>query len=232
MSTTVLLVEDEKDLLELLAHHLSGAGFRVLTSDRGDRALELARSERPDLILLDIMLPDVQGTDVLRQLRREPGTANTPVMFLTAKGEEVDRIVGFELGADDYVVKPFSPRELLLRVKALLRRAGPDAGEDGQADENSPLERGGIRLDRVRHEVQIQGRKLDLTPLEFRLLSHFMERPGRVLSREHLLDRVWGEGVYVTDRTVDTHVKRLRSKLGSRADLVETVRGIGYRFRE
>ncbi len=226
MANTVLVVDDERDLLDLVAHHLKGAGFEVVTATRGSDGVRLAGETLPDAILLDIMLPDVQGTDVLKRLRRDPATAGIPVIFLTAKGDEVDRVVGFELGADDYVVKPFSPRELVLRVRALLRRSGP-----GGEEPEKVLARGGLRVDPNRHEAAVGDRVLDLTPTEFRLLSYLMERPGRVLSREQLLDNVWGSDVYVTDRTVDTHVKRLRSKLDDLADLVETVRGVGYRFR-
>lgn len=226
MPQTVLVIDDERDLLDLIAHHLKAAGFDVLTAARGSEGARLAVEKHPDLILLDIMLPDVQGTDVLRKLRQDAATASIPVIFLTARGEEVDRVVGFELGAEDYVVKPFSPRELILRVKALLRRATPD--EHGEA---KIVQRGGIRLDRGRHEVTVDDETLDLTPTEFNLLAFFMDRPGRVLNREALLDNVWGSDVFVTDRTVDTHVKRLRSKLGAGADAIETVRGVGYRFR-
>jgi two-component system phosphate regulon response regulator PhoB len=226
MPQTVLVIDDERDLLDLIAHHLKAAGFDVLTAARGSEGARLAAEKHPDLILLDIMLPDVQGTDVLRKLRQDAATASIPVIFLTARGEEVDRVVGFELGADDYVVKPFSPRELTLRVKALLRRATPDEPGAGKI-----VQRGGIRLDRGRHEVTVDGETLDLTPTEFNLLAFFMDRPGRVLNREALLDNVWGSDVFVTDRTVDTHVKRLRSKLGAGADAIETVRGVGYRFR-
>ena len=226
MPQTVLVIDDERDLLDLIAHHLKAAGLDVLTATRGAEGARLAAEKHPDLILLDIMLPDVQGTDVLRRLRQDAATASIPVIFLTARGEEVDRVVGFELGAEDYVVKPFSPRELTLRVKALLRRATPDEAGDAKV-----VQRGGIRLDRDRHEVTVGGAALDLTPTEFNLLAFFMNRPGRVLNREALLDNVWGADVFVTDRTVDTHVKRLRSKLGAGADAIETVRGVGYRFR-
>jgi two-component system phosphate regulon response regulator PhoB len=195
-----------------------------VTTTLGADAVHLAQEHRPAAILLDIMLPDLQGTEVLKRLRADEATASIPVIFLTARGEEVDRVVGFELGADDYVVKPFSPRELVLRVKALLRRS---SGADAAGD---VLVRGTITLDTARHRVQVGGRQVELTPTEFRLLQFLMERPGRVLGRDRLLNSVWGSEVYVTDRTVDTHVKRLRSKLGSDADLIETVRGVGYRF--
>jgi two-component system phosphate regulon response regulator PhoB len=225
MQQTVLVVDDEQDLLDLVAHHLRGAGLEVITAAKGLDGVKLAASRKPQLILLDIMLPDLQGTEVLRRLRQDPLTSAIPVVFLTARGDEVDRVVGFELGADDYVVKPFSPRELTLRIQALLRRAAvPDT-------EEPVLHRAGLRLDRSRHEARSGTSLLDLTPTEFRLLAYLMARPGRVLTREQILDNVWGAEVYVTDRTVDTHVKRLRTKMGSAADLVETVRGVGYRFQ-
>ena len=225
MNSTVLVVDDERDLLDLVAHHLRGAGLDPVTTTRGADALRLAQEHQPAAILLDIMLPDLQGTEVLKRLRTDEATAGIPVIFLTARGEEVDRVVGFELGADDYVVKPFSPRELVLRVKALLRRSA--TGEEAAGD---VLTRGAITLDPHRHRVDVGEETIDLTPTEFRLLQFLMERPGRVLTRDQLLNSVWGSEVFVTDRTVDTHVKRLRSKLGSGADLIETVRGVGYRF--
>jgi two-component system, OmpR family, phosphate regulon response regulator PhoB len=227
MKKTVLVVDDEPDLLELVAHHLESAGFEVLRASGGLEGLELASRTPPDAILLDVMLPDLLGTEVFKRLRRDPATAAVPVVFLTARGDEVDRVVGFELGADDYVVKPFSPRELVLRIQALLRRSEAVAEPAGPV-----LERGGIRLDQTRHEAAARGQLLDLTPIEFKLLTHLMERPGRVLTRDQLLESVWGSDVFVTERTVDTHIKRLRSKLGRTADRIETIRGVGYRFRE
>lgn len=220
----ILVVDDETDLLELVSHHLRSAGYDVVTSSRGEEGLDLAASQKPDLIILDVMLPDYQGTEILKRLRQDSGTSSIPVILLTARGEETDRVVGFELGADDYVVKPFSPRELVLRVRAHLRRSDP---EDAHSE---ILVREGIKLDKNRHEVTVDGVSVDLTPLEFRLLAHLMERPGRVLTRDHLLEQVWGEEVFVTDRTVDTHIKRLRAKLGSGSERVETIRGVGYRF--
>jgi DNA-binding response OmpR family regulator len=228
MKKRILVVDDEPDLLDLLSHHLEGAGFEVMRAARGFEGLELAFRTPPEVILLDIMLPDLLGTEMVKRLRQNPGTAQIPVIFLTARGEEMDRVVGFELGADDYVVKPFSPRELVLRIQALLRRA--EAGEPAASD--PVLDRGGIRLDRGRYHVEASGKALDLTPLEFRLLAHLMERPGRVLSRDQLLEHVWGHDVFITERTVDTHIKRLRSKLGRAAERIETIRGVGYRFRD
>lgn len=229
MSDTILVVDDEPDLRELVSHHLKRAGFRVLQADRGLAALELARAERPHLILLDIMLPDMLGTDVLRALKQGRDTAGIPVLCLTARGDEVDRVVGFELGAEDYVVKPFSPRELVLRVQSLLRRTG--AAEPGTGAGTNQLTHGDLVLDREGHVVTVSGHPLDLTPTEFNLLTCFMERPGKVMNRERLLNLAWGDEVYVTDRTVDTHVKRLRSKMGTSAHHIETVRGVGYRFK-
>jgi two-component system phosphate regulon response regulator PhoB len=222
----ILVIDDEQDLLDLVGYHLRKSGFTVISARNAADGLDLASRERPDLVLLDVMLPDVKGTDALKRLRSRPETARIPIVLLTACGDEIDRILGFELGADDYVVKPFSPRELVLRVGALLRRVGDPA------DVPAPpvLEHSGIRLDAGRHAVSVDGRGIDLTPLEFKLLTCFMERPGRVLSRNDLLESVWGDSVYVTDRTVDTHIKRLRSKLDT--DLIETVRGVGYRLRE
>ncbi len=225
MIDTILVVDDERDILDLLVHHLESGGFSVITAETGEEALAQARTRHPAAILLDVMLPDFQGTDVLRLLRQEPATRSIPIILLTARGEEVDRVVGFELGADDYVVKPFSPREIVLRVQALLRRSAPADAAD------TVREAHGIRLDPTRHEVSVEGSRLELTATEFRLLEYLMTRPGRVLSRVQLLEEVWGSDVFVTDRTVDTHVKRLRSKLESAASAVETVRGVGYRFR-
>ena len=230
MNRRILVVDDEPDLLDLLSHHLEAAGFEVMRAARGFDGLDLAFRTPPQLILLDVMLPDLMGTEVMKRLRQNKATAGVPVIFLTARGEELDRVVGFELGADDYVVKPFSPRELVLRIEALLRRA--EGSEVAEIPSDPILERGGIRLDRARYHVEASGKALDLTPIEFRLLAHLMERPGRVLSRDRLLENVWGADVFVTERTVDTHIKRLRSKLGRASDRIETIRGVGYRFRE
>ncbi len=226
MSARILVVDDEPDLLELVRFNLSQAGFRVETATSGREALESLRRSPPDLMVLDLMLPDVSGNDIARQVRSDPGLTDLPILMLTAKSEEVDRVVGFELGADDYVPKPFSPRELTLRVRAVLRRRAsapaPGAG----------LEHGTLRVDPDRHRCFVEGEEVDLTAKEFRLLSTLMARPGRVLTRERLLDEVWGSEITVTSRTIDTHLKRLREKLGSAGDLIQTVRGVGYRFAE
>ncbi len=226
MAQRVLIVEDEPDLLELVRFNLDQAGFKVETCESGEDALASLRRAPPDLLILDLMLPDVSGEDVCRSVRADPRFAQLPIIMLTAKAEEVDRVVGFELGADDYVTKPFSPRELVLRVRAVLRRRG-EARAAG-----APLERGPLRLDPERHRCTVEDRELDLTAKEFQLLEALMRRPGRVMTREKLLDEVWGSDIAVTTRTIDTHLKRLREKLGVAADLIETVRGVGYRFAE
>jgi two-component system phosphate regulon response regulator PhoB len=226
MSERILVVDDERDLLDLVVYHLTHAGHKVVTAMSGEQALERVRERTPDLVILDILLPDIGGLEVCRILKGEERTKNVPVIFLTAKGEEIDRVVGFELGADDYVAKPFSPRELVLRVRALLKR------RRGDDDIRPPLSAGDLRLDRDRHEVTIGKKPIELTATEFKLLAHLMENTGRALTRDSLLDSVWGTEAFVTDRTIDTHVKRLRAKLGKTGDKVETVRGVGYRFRD
>jgi two-component system phosphate regulon response regulator PhoB len=226
MTTRVLVVDDEPDILDLVRLSLTEAGFAVETAASGQEALEKLRRAAPDVAVLDLMLPDMSGTEVCRFVRSRPELADVLVLMLTAKGEEVDRIVGFELGADDYVTKPFSPRELVLRVRALVRRR---AG--GGADRNL-LERDGVRIDLDRHRCYVDDEEVVLTAKEFQLLSTLMRRPGRVLTRERLLDEIWGSDVTVTLRTIDTHLKRLREKLGKGGDLIETVRGVGYRFSE
>jgi two-component system phosphate regulon response regulator PhoB len=226
MARCILVVDDEPDLLELVRFNLDRAGFRVETAASGEEALARLRRSTPDLVVLDLMLPDLSGEEVCRRLRADPGLTGLPVIMLTAKSEEVDRVVGFELGADDYVTKPFSPRELVLRVKALLRRSYEGAAT------SVPLERGTLRLDPERHRCAVRGEEVELTAKEFQLLEALMRRPGRVMTREMLLDEVWGSDIAVTSRTIDTHLKRLREKLGAASELIETVRGLGYRFAE
>jgi two-component system, OmpR family, phosphate regulon response regulator PhoB len=226
MAIRILVVDDEPDLLDLVRLSLSEAGFAVETAGSGQQALEALRRAAPDLVVLDLMLPDMPGTEVCRFIRSRPETADVLVLMLTAKSEEVDRIVGFELGADDYVTKPFSPRELVLRVRALLRRRAGSGGE------RSLLERDDVRVDLDRHRCWVGGDEVGLTAKEFQLLATLMRRPGRVLTRERLLDEIWGSDVTVTMRTIDTHLKRLREKLGRGGDLIETVRGVGYRFSD
>jgi two-component system phosphate regulon response regulator PhoB len=226
MTPRILVVDDEPDLVELVRFNLDRAGFRVETAETGEQALARLRRSAPDLLVLDLMLPDLSGEEVCRRVRADPVLTGLPIIMLTAKGDEVDRVVGFELGADDYVPKPFSPRELVLRVKAVLRR-----GREAQPS-SALLERGPLRLDTDRHRCVVDDREVELTAKEFQLLEAMMRRPGRVATRDKLLEEVWGSDVTVTSRTIDTHLKRLREKLGAAAELIETVRGVGYRFRE
>ena len=222
---TVLIVEDEKDIRELLAYSLQREGFQVLESGDGTQALELAREKLPDIILLDLMLPGLDGLGVSKALQREPKTAAIPVLMLTAKGEEIDRIVGFELGASDYVVKPFSVREVVLRIRAILRRNSPVFDEP-------VLRCGEVVIDLPAHKARVRGAEADLTITEFRLLEDLLRHREKVRTREQLLDSVWGYSFEGYARTVDTHIRRLRAKLGEEADCIETVRGMGYRARE
>jgi two-component system, OmpR family, phosphate regulon response regulator PhoB len=225
MASRVLIVEDEKDLERVLRYNFTQAGFDVVSAADGETALRAMREEKFDLVLLDLMLPDIPGTEVCRRLKQNPTTSTVPVVMVTAKGEEIDRVVGFELGADDYVVKPFSVRELILRAKAILRRS------DSPDSQSERFDFGCLRVDRAAHRAWVDGEEVSLTALEFRLLLMLHDRRGRVLSRDTLLDEVWGAHVDVTARNVDTHVKRLREKLGNAGEYVETVRGVGYRFR-
>ncbi len=228
MGAQILVVEDEADLADLVAFNLREAGHEVTIAHNGTGALAEIVRERPDLILLDVMLPDISGFEVCRRLRRSADTIRVPVIMLTAKAEEVDRIVGFEVGADDYVVKPFSPRELTLRVDAILRRVGPQAHSEGP----QVLTIGNLRIDVPAHRVEVEGEEIALTALEFRLLLDLASRAGRVQPRDALLERVWGYAPGVETRTVDTHIKRLREKLGAGAQHLETVRGVGYRVQK
>jgi two-component system phosphate regulon response regulator PhoB len=221
-SPLVLIVEDEVDLLRTLEYNFRQEGFTVATTTRGRDAIVMAAARPPELVLLDVMLPDVPGWDVCRQIKGDPRTQRTHVIMLTARGEEVDRIVGFELGVDDYVTKPFSLRELVLRAKAVLRR--------GSSTDSKVLQFGSLKVDVEAHRVQVDGADVEITALEFRLLHTLMTRKDRVQTRETLLSDVWGLHLNVETRTVDTHVKRLREKLGAAGSLIQTVRGVGYRF--
>ncbi|HMR04199.1 MAG TPA: response regulator [Polyangiaceae bacterium] len=222
---TILVIEDEPDLREVLGFNLKQAGHSVLSTALGEEGLALASSDRPDLILLDLMLPDLQGTEVCKRLKSDPSTKQIPVVMLTARGEELDRVVGFEIGAEDYIVKPFSVRELLLRLQAILRRSRP-----AEAESERYVEFGLLRMDRDAHRVWVGDSEIELTALEFRLLLTLYERRSRVQTRGALLDDVWGIQADITTRTVDTHVKRLREKLAEARNYIETVRGVGYRF--
>jgi two-component system, OmpR family, phosphate regulon response regulator PhoB len=221
-----LVVDDEADITALVAYHLAKAGYRVSTAGNGSDALKAAREERPDLVVLDLMLPGVSGFDVLAELRRRDETQGVGVVVLTARRDEQDRIKGLKLGADDYLAKPFSPQELVLRVAAVLRRlAAPPVATGGM------LVAGAVSLDTAAHRATAGGKELELTAIEFKLLRTLMEREGRVQSRTQLLQTVWQAQPDIQTRTVDMHVQRLRAKLGAAADSIETVRGVGYRFR-
>jgi len=219
----ILIIEDENDVADLLTLTLRKAGFRISTSSDGASGLQSARDDKPDFVILDLMLPKMSGLEVCRILKSDTTTSHIPILMLTAKAEEIDRIVGLEFGADDYVTKPFSPREVVLRVRAILRR-GETATES--------LTAGPISIDPARHEVRVNGKQVHLTSLEFKLLRLLMQRRGRVQDRDRLLNEVWGYESVIDTRTVDTHVRRLREKLGKVGDAIETVRGFGYRLRE
>ena len=228
MERSILIVEDEREIRDLLVHYLRKEGFRPLVARDGEEGLSMARSERPDLILLDILLPKMDGLELLRVIRADPGIGRTPVAMLTAKGEETDRIVGLELGADDYIPKPFSPREVVARIKAISRRARPVPEEA----EEEVFEHDGLRLDIPRHEVRYRGKRISLTSKEFRILRTFLSAPGRVLTREAILSKVWGDGTHVIDRTVDVHIAKLRQKIPFLSEAIETVKDVGYKLRE
>ena len=228
-SAHIVLVEDEPDIAEVLQYNLEKEGLRVTCERRGDAALEAIRRDPPDLVLLDLMLPGLDGLELTRALKRDAATAALPIVMLTARGEEVDRIVGLELGADDYVTKPFSPREVVLRVKAVLRRAAESAGGDGRRP-REVLTAGDVELDVPGHRLRVRGEEVALTATELRLLKLLLERAGRVQTRGQLLSDVWGYSEDVDSRTVDTHIRRLRKKLGPEAERIETIIGVGYRF--
>ncbi|MEQ1859531.1 MAG: response regulator transcription factor [Chthoniobacteraceae bacterium] len=223
-SKKILIADDEADVLNLLAMSLKTAGYQVLACDDGESALDSARRALPSLVVLDLMLPGMSGLEVCRALKSEPATRAIPVIMLTAKAEEIDRIVGLELGADDYVTKPFSPRELVLRIRSILRRS------ETRSEPADVLRHGEIQVDRSRYEVLVKGRPIEFTATEFKLLTVLMERRGRVQSRDTLLNDVWGYENLIDTRTVDTHIRRLREKLGKAADCIETIRGFGYRM--
>jgi len=221
----VLIIEDERGLTDVLEYNLQREGYDTSVAHDGQEGLRKAQTLLPDLILLDIMLPGMSGLDVCRELRGGERTRHIPIILLTAKAEETDQVVGFSLGADDYVTKPFSVKILLQRIKALQRRV------EGVTDPVDVVEYLGVRIDRVRHRAYAEGRELDLTPTEFRLLECMLRQPGRAFTRHQLMDASIGEGAIVLERTIDVHIKTLRKKLGD-SDLIETVRGVGYRFRE
>jgi two-component system, OmpR family, phosphate regulon response regulator PhoB len=224
--TKILIVEDDKNILKLLRYNLEKAGFECFTTITGEGAFDILDKEHVDIALLDIMLPTIDGLEICKRLKNDNRYKHIPVIMLTAKGEEIDKVVGFELGADDYMVKPFSPRELILRIKAVLKRNTP------ADDIKEILQAGNVKVNIPKHEVTVDKKCLRLSPMEFKLLTVLMDRKGRVQSREALLEDVWGISADVTTRTVDTHIKRLRQNLGKAGRLIDTIRGIGYRFRE
>jgi DNA-binding response OmpR family regulator len=222
----VLVVDDEPEAVELLEFNLKQAGFNVVAAADGAEALTKARATLPNLIVLDLMLPEIDGLEVCKMLRRDPATARIPIIMLTAKAAEIDRIIGLELGADDYITKPFSPRELVLRVRKVLQR------NEAAATESDTLKFGELLIDSPRHLVKWRGKRIELTATEFKLLMILAQRRGRVQSRDQLLRDVWEYNSFIDTRTVDTHVRRLRDKLGPAARHLDTVRGVGYRFVE
>ena len=224
MSQKIYIVEDEPDIRETLKYNFSNEGFEVFTAPDGEKALSNIKKVLPDVLILDLMLPGVSGLDVCKSIRADDDIRDMSIIMLTAKGEEIDRVIGFELGADDYVTKPFSVRELILRVKVLLKK------QRESLVENKLVTFGPIRIDLDAHELKINDKEIVLTALEFKLLQHLVKRKGRVQTREQLLGDVWGYSAEVTTRTVDTHIKRLREKLGNTSDYIQTIRGVGYRF--
>lgn len=222
MSARILICDDEQDFLETVSYQLSRSGYRTLEAPTGTECFDLARAHSPDLIVLDLMLPDLEGTEVCRRLSMDPQTRHIPVMILSARDDEVDRIVGFELGATDYIVKPCSMKELVLRVRAILRRQATDQARDVVA-------MGSLAVDSTAHRTWVAGREVDLTPREFKLLETLLRHPGRVLSRNEVIDLVWPDDAEILDRSVDALVLRLRNKLGEASRLIQTVRGVGYR---
>jgi two-component system phosphate regulon response regulator PhoB len=224
VSQKIYIVEDEPDIRETLKYNFSNEGFKVSTAPDGEEALSNIKKVLPDVLILDLMLPGISGLDVCKSIRADDDIRDMSIIMLTAKGEEIDRVIGFELGADDYVTKPFSVRELILRVKVLLKK------QRESLVENKLVTFGPIRIDLDAHELKINDKEIVLTALEFKLLQHLVKRKGRVQTREQLLGDVWGYSAEVTTRTVDTHIKRLREKLGNTSDYIQTIRGVGYRF--
>jgi len=225
VAATILIVDDEREIRELLRYNLEKQGYQVLTAQDGEEGLARIFATHPDLVLLDLLLPGRNGLEILREVRQEPSTREIPVLLLTARGAEMDKLLGFERGADDYITKPFSPREVIARIEAVLRRAGPPSNE------TAALTAGALTLDHARREVRLAGKELTLTPREFELLYFLARHPGRVFSRDELLTKVWGYDYRGETRTVDVHVRRLRAKLGEDgARLITTVTGTGYKF--
>ncbi len=220
------MVDDEKDIIELVSYNLEKEGFKVISATDGEKALESVSSEEPEIIILDLMLPGIDGLDVCRELKRNDQTSSIPIIMLTAKGEESDIVIGLELGADDYITKPFSPRILVARVKAVLRRI------ESKKEEDKLIRINQLSIDLVRHQVTYRGKTLELTSTEFNLLILLAQNRGKVFTRDQILDKAWKEESFVVDRTVDVHVRRLRQKLGQASRFIETVRGVGYKFKD
>jgi two-component system, OmpR family, alkaline phosphatase synthesis response regulator PhoP len=226
----ILVIDDEKDIVELISYNLEKEGFSVLKASDGEAALFTVKAQKPDLIILDLMLPEISGLDVCKAVRNNSSTANLPIIMLTAKAQEVDKIIGLEMGADDYITKPFGIRELIARVRALLRRR-----TNNEIRQNEEFESGGLRINYVSYEIFIDGEKITLSPTELKLIFFFSRNPGRVYTRNQILDHVWGDDTFVTPRAVDVHIKRLRSQIEKDIDnpqYIITVRGIGYKFSE
>ncbi|MCK4359978.1 MAG: response regulator [Candidatus Cloacimonetes bacterium] len=226
MTKLIAIVDDEPDIVELIAHHLKKENYKVKEFYDGESLLSYLKTNLPDLIILDLMLPEIDGLEICRILKRDERTASIPIIMLTAKGTETDKVVGLELGADDYIVKPFSPRELIARVKAVLRRI------EAKPHKTKIIKRNDLIIDLLKYKVTIKGKEINLTTTEFKLLSILAERPGWVFSRNKLLDKLWGEDKIVLDRTIDVHITQLRKKLGEYSKLIKSVRGIGYKFGE
>jgi len=224
----IVVIEDETDILEVIAYNLKREGYDVITSTSGEDGLEKIERTKPNLVVLDLMLPEVDGIELCKKLKADPITQSIPVIMVTAKGEESDVVLGLGVGADDYITKPFSPRELTARVKAVLRRSK----SKGESDRRERVAFEGVVIDPQRHEVRVDGESVSLTATEFRLLHFLALHPGRVFTRDHLLNRVIGDDAIVIDRNIDVHVRAIRKKLGTRRELIETIRGVGYRFKD
>ncbi|MGE5316185.1 MAG: response regulator [Acidobacteriota bacterium] len=229
MTQTLLLADDERDIVDFLRYNLEKEGFEILTAKNGREALTLAR-QQPDLILLDVMMPEMSGHDVMRALKADPATASIPIIFLTARNSELDEVIGFELGADDYVSKPISIPKLIARIKASLRKR-TEIGKESSLEEPA-LSLGSIVLDRPHHRVTVSGKDVFFPKKEFEVLAYLMRHAGKVVTRESLLNAVWGADVFVIDRTVDVHIRKIREKLGECASLIDTIKGVGYRLNE
>ncbi len=225
MPKKILIIDDEKDIIELLRYNLNKEGYKVISASDGESGLKLAKKETPDGIILDLMLPGIDGLEVCRAIKNDDRISNIPIIMLTAKGEETDIIVGLELGADDYITKPFSIRQLLARLKAVIRRA------HHISKSTDIIKIGNLLIDAAKFEVSLNGKQLKLTSTELYLLKYLAENPGRVFSRDQLLDKIWGENSFIIDRAVDVHIRRLRKKLGKVSELITTVRGVGYKFK-